>query len=250
MSHKLLGHKWFNVPYASGLFYCKSLDLMRSILAGSTQPAYLSTTATSAFKDTYFEWVSSVASPLHTNLDNSRRFAALPLYCALLNLGRKGYEDIVTRNVQFARDIADWIAPTPEETQQSGQQGNRENHGSKWYEVLNLRKLAVVINGRTTVKVTVPLNVVLFRARDVEGVPAIYRRSTYSGRGQSDAAAAAALVRDINATGVMYVSPGAYEGGAVRIAVSNWMTGLNDSGKDIRLVKKTLKQVMMNGGKS
>jgi hypothetical protein len=166
-------------------------------------------------------------------------------------MGRKGYEDIIKRNVQFAREMAEWMTPPPisaptstlqarskEKRQQEGDQG------SFWYEVLNLRKMAVVVDGRTTVKITVPLNVVLFRAKDVEGVPAIYRRSTYTGKGESQGAAAAALVRDINATGMMYVSPGAYEGGAVRMAVSNWMTGLNDLGKDIRTVKQVLKQVM------
>lgn len=69
--------------------------------------------------------------------------------------------------------------------------------GKAWYEVLNLDK-----NGE------VPLNIVLFRAKATaqeEGGPA-------------------RLAQAINATRQIYVSPAK---AAVRLAVSNWMTGLH-----------------------
>ncbi|PVG01385.1 PLP-dependent transferase [Serendipita vermifera] len=211
-------HKWFNVPYACGIFYCRSLELLSSILAGPSAPAYLSTSASSDLPPD-LEWVQSVPSPLNTNLENSRRFIALPLYCAIINMGRSGYRDIVQRNIQFARTVALWMSSP--------------NGGGRWFEVLNLRPLK---SGETSV----PLNVVLFRPSDFGDVPQVYRSSTYA----QPNGACAALIRDINATKKMYVTPGSYPGGAIRIAVSNWMTGYNDDGQDLEAVKTILVGLM------
>jgi glutamate/tyrosine decarboxylase-like PLP-dependent enzyme len=213
-----LAHKWFNVPYACGIFYCRSVDLLTSILAGSSTPAYLaSSTTPNSSPD--LEWVQSVPSPLYTNLENSRRFIALPLYCAILSMGRTGYRDIVQRNIQFARDIAKWMS-SPEE-------------GGRWFEVLNIRRLK-------SGEMSIPLNVVLFRPRNDTNVPQVYRSSAYT----QPNAACASLVRDINATKRIFVTPGSYTGGAIRIAVSNWMTGLNDDGQDLEVVKSVLRGLM------
>ncbi|KAG8752064.1 hypothetical protein FRC14_007390 [Serendipita sp. 396] len=212
-------HKSFNVPYAAGIFYTRDRALLTSILAGSTIPTYLAAASQPRPED-FPEWVDTVASPLHTNLENSRRFIALPLYCALINMGRKGYTELMNRNIQFARDLAAWML--------SGQ-------GEQWYEVLNLMEGA---DGEKCV----PLNVVLFRPRDTEDIPAIYRRSHYSSKPER---ASSTLIQDINRTKGMYVSPGAYALGAVRIAVSNWTTGLNDDGEDLKAVKKILRNIML-----
>lgn len=48
-------------------------------------------------------------SPLFTNIENSRRFRALPVYAALVALGRQGYTDLFAANVAFARRVAEWM---------------------------------------------------------------------------------------------------------------------------------------------
>lgn len=227
------GHKWFNVPYACGIFYCRSRQLLTSILAGSgAVPAYLSTSHSSN-ENLDLEWTTTVPSPLHTNIENSRRFIALPLYAALLAMGRQGYVDIVRRNVQFARNLSEWMC-------------SEENGGGKWFEVLNLRDVKVSEGTSSKEeqgeKKMVPLNVVLFRPKDTDDVPTAYRRSTHRGNKGT-----ATLIRDVNATKKLYVSPGAYsadDGGAVRIAVSNWMTGYMDDGADLEAVKDVLRGLM------
>lgn len=141
------------------------------------------------------------------------------------------------RNVQFARDLAAWMGDGEE--------------GGKWYECLNLRQMAN--NGR----MNVPLNIVLFRARQVEDVPERYR-SRSPEVGPSSSLASRALIADINALKEIYVSPGVYMGGdkngsgggAVRIAVSNWMTGYNDHGEDLERTKAALRRVMINSSSS
>lgn len=135
-----------------------------------------------------------------------------PLLCLAQPRTPRIHRDCTTR------DLAFWMDPDQE--------------GGRWYEVLNLRETGGIR--------TVPLNVLLFRARDVEGVPMAYRKSNYS----HGAAAVAALVEKINARGVIYVSPGGYPGGAIRIAVSNWLTGHNDGGADLIRTKSALRDVM------
>jgi hypothetical protein len=168
-------------------------------------------------------------------------------------MGRKGYSELMERNVRFARALAEWM--------------NGEEEGGRWFECLNLREMsftnednALRVKGDFKAQMTVPLNVVLFRARDADAVPAVYRGSQLIGnaqegqagereteRNQKRSLANAFLVRDINATKRMYVSPGDYPGGALRIAVSNWMTARNDGGSDLECVKEVLRGMMKGG---
>ena len=194
-----IGHKWFNVPYASGIFYTRSLALLKSVFGPSPRyppPAYL----TPVNFDAPSELPTSreeVPSPLHTNLENSRRFIALPLFAGLLSLGRRGYADLVERNVQFARRVAKWM--------------DEDEDGQRWYEVLNLTH-----QGKDGQQM-VPLNIVLFRARP-GAAPATYLHPAHG---------AALLCKAINTTRKMYTSPTVYQGvAAVRIAISNWGTEL------------------------
>ncbi|CAG8618215.1 16435_t:CDS:2, partial [Acaulospora colombiana] len=202
---------WLHIDAAFGALAALTPEYshLREELASADS---ITTDATSASSDSppNLEWVQSVPSPLHMNLENSRRFIALPLYCAVISMGRSGYRDIVQRNIQFARSVASWMS-SPEE-------------GGRWFEVLNLRLLK---SGVTSV----PLNVVLFRPKDGANVPQVYRSSMHT----QPNGASAALIRDINATKKMYVTPGGYPGGAIRIAVSNWMTGYQDDGSQINL---------------
>ena len=150
---------------------------------------------------------------MNISIENSRRFRGLPLYAALLDQGRAGYTEIVRRNILFARQIAAWMGSAA---------------GKGYYEVLNLRESPVCPGGAgagalqdpvaTTTTMTTPLNMLLFRAA-VSSNPV----GAYTGPDGS-----ALLVRAINETRKVQVTPGA-GAGAVRIAVSNWSTGLETS---------------------
>ncbi|KAJ3305413.1 hypothetical protein HDV03_001507 [Kappamyces sp. JEL0829] len=93
------GHKYLNVPYDCGLYFCKSRDVLTDVFG--TTSSYLSTSA---------EPEDTVASPLHVGIENSRRFRALPVYATLLAYGKRGYGDMVERTVALARKLAVWIA--------------------------------------------------------------------------------------------------------------------------------------------
>ncbi|GMK55080.1 hypothetical protein CspeluHIS016_0201360 [Cutaneotrichosporon spelunceum] len=177
------GHKWLNVPYDCGLFFTRSAHALPSFLGPSAAntPAYLAAAE------------ATIPSPLTVNIENSRRFRALPLFASLLALGKDGYADIVQRNVAFARRVAAHIAAHPK------------------YELVN-RSPAWLVND-----VPVPLNIVLFR-----GAPG----TRFDPHG---ADAHSRLTAAINGTRRVYVSGTQWGGtGAVRLAVSNWRTGEDD----------------------
>lgn len=218
------GHKWLNVPYDAGLFFSRSLELQTSVFGPSSRsapPAYLTPSlGSSDVSPELQDALTNLPSPLNIGIENSRRFRALPMFCALISLGRKGYQDIVRRNVQFARDVGRWMS---------------EGEGKEWYEVLNATYDMDHSGHRAAV---VPLNIVLFRARGP--TPALF------GPNEVDGLGSIRLVQAVNATRKMYVSPGK---GGVRLAVSNWMTGLrtNDEGNgDLNIVKETLRGVMLD----
>ena len=50
-----------------------------------------------------------IQSPLNIGLENSRRFRALPVYATLVSYGRIGYQDMLQRQIRFARRIACYI---------------------------------------------------------------------------------------------------------------------------------------------
>ena len=52
---------------------------------------------------------SSIPSPLNIGIENSRRFRALPVYANLIRYGRKGYQEMLTRQIKLARRIAQFI---------------------------------------------------------------------------------------------------------------------------------------------
>ncbi len=121
-----------------------------------------------------------------------------------------------------------------------------DRDGRSLYEVLNLRSVPklgsfdsadVTTEGKdeTDPEFTVPLNIVLFRASESCPIPS-FRPSNPQG--------STLLAQAINKTRKMYVSPAE---GAVRIAVSNWSTGLGkdqNGHTDLEIVVDTLKQVM------
>ncbi|KAF8319744.1 PLP-dependent transferase [Clavulina sp. PMI_390] len=223
------GHKWLNVPYDSGFFFCRSRKLQASVFGPSPRsgaPAYLSTTLSNLPAS-----IADIPSPLNMGIENSRRFRALPMFCALMALGKDGYEEMVRRHIEFARKVGVWMM-TPKSA----------GGGAEWYEVLNasydqrdetsaMAATAVAV-GDSNITNVVPLNVILFRPRS--GSP-LYHPTQGS----------MSLIQAVNQTRKMYITPGV--GGAARLAVSNWMTGLrtNEEGKsDFDIVTDTLREVM------
>lgn len=95
------GHKLLNVPYDCGFFLSKHLDIAFRVFQNAGA-AYLAT-APSA------DSIPDIPSPLNHGLENSRRFRALPVYANLVAYGRKGYQDMLERQIALARRIAAFI---------------------------------------------------------------------------------------------------------------------------------------------
>ena len=92
-------HKWLNVPYDCGIF----LTLHGQYLFDSCDaPApYL---------------VPSGDEPdfMSLGIENSRRFRALPIWLSLLAYGREGVAHWVEKNIAMAKQLADWLADSPD----------------------------------------------------------------------------------------------------------------------------------------
>jgi glutamate/tyrosine decarboxylase-like PLP-dependent enzyme len=86
-------HKWLNVPYDSGFVFVRDEAALRA--AFSASGPYLSGSA---------GWDADDFSP-----EMSRRFRALPAWCALKAFGRSGYRSLVERCVDNAWSLANWI---------------------------------------------------------------------------------------------------------------------------------------------
>lgn len=92
-----VGHKWLNVPYDCGLFYTKSAHALPGVFAPVEAPAYLTASSTSAGTAGPQDGQvihEQVPSPLYVNIENSRRFRALPLLASLMSLGKDGYRGV------------------------------------------------------------------------------------------------------------------------------------------------------------
>ncbi|TQV74693.1 aspartate aminotransferase family protein [Aliikangiella marina] len=91
-------HKWLNVPYESGVFLTRHLDVLFDscdvpapyLAAEGDKPEFMS-----------------------LGLENSRRFRALPVWMTLLTYGKQGIASWVKRNIDCAKLLADNIAQSP-----------------------------------------------------------------------------------------------------------------------------------------
>lgn len=100
--------------------------------------------------------------------------------------------------------------------------------GGKWYTVVN----AVDSPNDPTKTARVPLNIVMFRGSEVSDFSPTEPTSTTR------------LLHAINRQRLIYVTPTSWAGvGALRIAVSNWRTGLDGEG-DFEAVVKALSGAM------
>ncbi|CAO1635381.1 unnamed protein product [Sympodiomycopsis kandeliae] len=243
-------HKQLNVPYDTGLLFIRkrskrssnNISLLQDVCGpgkNTAAPAYLKAGQEQAVEDDDDDvseaarelkrksaYAASLPSPLFKNLENSRRFRALPLYAALLSEGQNGLKAIVQRNVEFARAIEDWM----------------RTEASSLYQVLtpatndNLPSTEPWSKGWAT-------TILLFRPHPIHCPNESYRRNC------------TAFINAVKSTRRIYISPTSWHGiGAARIAVSNWRTGLEDAeGKivddvrdslDFKVTIETLRTVM------
>ncbi|SCZ90045.1 BZ3500_MvSof-1268-A1-R1_Chr1-3g01742 [Microbotryum saponariae] len=206
-------HKWLNVPYDCGIFFSRSSGLYELLGPGQNSPAYLRSTrvsvssspteTTTPLLDPY----RTMTSPLFLNVENSRRFRALPVYTSLISLGKLGYADLFASNIAFARRIASYLDSHPA------------------FEVLTPSSQSPESKLRFR-----QLNIVLFAPSMSKG-PVRFR-----GENGADV-----LRQEINNTGRMYCTGTKWKGrGAIRIAVSNWLTSEK---RDWPIVKEVFDRV-------
>ncbi|KAK6361362.1 hypothetical protein TWF730_005096 [Orbilia blumenaviensis] len=87
------GHKLLNVPYDAGLFFSRHPTILQRVFE-NPGAAYLATSG------------GDIVAPCNVNIENSRRFRALPIYAALTALGTSGYSALIRRLILHARMIA------------------------------------------------------------------------------------------------------------------------------------------------
>ena len=92
------GHKWLNVPYDCGFAFVRDADALRG--AFNATGAYIAATA------------GSGRDPSSHVPEMSRRFRALPAWCALKAYGRDGYRQLVERCCANASAFSDWVEAT------------------------------------------------------------------------------------------------------------------------------------------
>ncbi|WWC67658.1 uncharacterized protein I206_101568 [Kwoniella pini CBS 10737] len=210
------GHKWLNVPYDCGLFYTRHTSSLTNIFQppSASAPAYLASNATTVEQGIEGDLpegtilAADVPSPLFVNIENSRRFRALPLLASLLSLGKEGYREIITKNIHFARSIAIYIDKS-------------EN-----YELLNSSPSHLKSSQKDSI---ISSNIVLFRPSKNSPYPPSIPTSSIR------------LTKIINDSKQLYVSATSWRGqSAIRIAVSNYLT---DEKRDLQIVLNVLEKV-------
>src|SRR5699024_5100496 len=87
------GHKWMNIPYDAGFVFYRGSDTGRA--AFSIQTAYQT-------RDGGFD-----ADTM--SLEFSRRFRALPAWCALYSIGREGFRAMVEQSLANANLLREMI---------------------------------------------------------------------------------------------------------------------------------------------
>ena len=88
-------HKWLNVPYDSGLFLTRHLDLLEDTMR-LTAP--------------YLETDDPAPSYINRSVESSQRFRALPVWMTLLAYGRDGVREMVERTCDLAAELGDRIS--------------------------------------------------------------------------------------------------------------------------------------------
>ena len=90
-------HKWFNVPYDSAVFFVQEKHQQRHIEAFQNSNApYLGNPMEN------FAYLNFLP-------ENSRRFRALPVWFSLMAYGKKGHQEIVSRNIDLAQQLTKYV---------------------------------------------------------------------------------------------------------------------------------------------
>lgn len=87
-------HKWLNVPYDSGLVFCREAQHLRAAMA-TTAAAYLV--------------VEAEREPMHYTPESSRRARGLEVWAALRSLGRSGLAELIDRCCRHAARFAEGL---------------------------------------------------------------------------------------------------------------------------------------------
>lgn len=97
------GHKLLNVPYDCGFFFSRHREISERVFQNPNAP-YLSTGAAT----------DTIVSPSNIGLENSRRLRALPVYANLTAYGADGYREMLERQIELSKGIADYIINNPD----------------------------------------------------------------------------------------------------------------------------------------
>ena len=92
------GHKLLNVPYDCGFFFSRHREIPERVFQNPNAP-YLSTGGAT----------DAIVSPSNVGLENSRRLRALPVYANMTAYGADGYREMLGRQIELSRDIAEYI---------------------------------------------------------------------------------------------------------------------------------------------
>ncbi len=87
-------HKWLNVPYDSGLVFCRHPESLRAAM--SISAAYLV--------------AGEQREPCHYTPELSRRARGVDIWAAMLSLGRAGLSDLIERTCRHATRFAEGLA--------------------------------------------------------------------------------------------------------------------------------------------
>ncbi len=87
-------HKWLNVPYDSGLAFCKNEEDLRAAMSATA--AYL--------------LVGADREPMYYTPELSRRARGVEIWAALLSLGRHGLAELIERDCRMAERFASRLA--------------------------------------------------------------------------------------------------------------------------------------------
>jgi glutamate/tyrosine decarboxylase-like PLP-dependent enzyme len=87
------GHKWLNVPYDSGIAFCRKAEYLRAAMAATA--AYLVH--------------GDQRDPMYFTPEMSRRARGIEVWAALRSLGRAGLAEMIERNCQQATRLAEGL---------------------------------------------------------------------------------------------------------------------------------------------
>ena len=92
------GHKWFNMPYDSGIVIVRDAALLAEAMGGNSMGAYLT---------------DAIAKPdrnaINFGIGASRRARGVPIYAAIKTLGKQGIEKHLDACCALARRMADQL---------------------------------------------------------------------------------------------------------------------------------------------